>query len=157
MPDSRTKIISRSEAQRERRVDLYRFLRNLGFFSFIPFPLRVPNNDCVAESDSAAISSWIWADTEQEWYHRKDMGPTAGTSEASQCWGCTLLWASHSWKSKRPHLCIAQDNLYLECKGWFYTKVFLESHPSLINSQSAFRHNSNITSERIPPSWYTAI
>lgn len=57
----------------ERRVDLNRFLRNLGFFSMSPFPLRVPNDDCVAESDSAAISSWIWADIEREWYHREDV------------------------------------------------------------------------------------
>ena len=48
----------------ERRVDLNRLLRNPDFFSLSPFPLRVPNDDCVAESDSAAISSWIWADIE---------------------------------------------------------------------------------------------
>lgn len=122
-------------------MDLNRFLRNLGFFSFSPFPLRVPNDDCAAESDSAAISSWIWADTEWEWYHREDMGPIAGTSEASQCWGCTLLWASHSRQSKKPHPFIAQDYLYVERKGLilhkgvFGTSSFLDKFPICFQTQ----------------------
>ena len=152
MPDSRTKIISGSEAQMGEEWTWTDFSETLGFFSFSPFLLRVPNDDCAAESDSEAISSWIWADTEREWYHREDIDPIAGTSEASQCWGCTLLWASHSWQSKRPHHCIAQDYLYVECKdlilhkGVFGTSSFLDKFPICFQAQFQYhlRKNSSV-------------